>query len=321
MKLKSRAAVLQRLHLLIQYSDEFLRQVQDRRSKYLNEFPINPNKDPEDKMLVRVNEYAEELCNQFCILWPQDKSATETVIILLRDFIMNGGVGGLKVRKDQEFQPSVKMNIGFKDDTLHITIKSPVTKKQLIDFWPTVSVHQEKFLFGSDSKDAKEVAEYMFALDRAKLAVGRDKTATEYRKLKKRHDERYAVLGNKYMDTPEFERNTDRLHELGKKIHSRDIFRESPKVQLDEDLHILRLYREHGQRAEDEYRKVKLKDYIVKQDKKISNSDLSRLTFPELLIKYCPKWKNLTSHDIDTRLRIKNFSQRLEEIMEAFCLK
>lgn len=321
MKLKTRAAVLQRLHLLIQHSDEFLKQVQDRRTKYLKEFPLNPGKDPEEEAFTRVNDYAEGLCQQFCILWPQDQSEKEGIMILLRDFIMNGGAIRFKAQKEQEFQQSVKMRIGFVEGTLRINIVSPVTKKQLNDLWPTISEYQKKFIFGADSKDAKEVTEYMLALERAKFAVGRNKTDTEYRKLKKKQNEQFAKLGNKYMDTSEFSRIDDRLDILGKEIDSRDIFKEGTKHKLDEDLYILRLYRDYGKDAEDEYKKTKLVEYLARKDKRIPSGELSILPFPELLVKYCPRFADLSFKEIDKELRISNFNQRLEEVMEAFCLK
>jgi len=278
---------------------------------------------PEDsvpKMLDRVHEYSESLCDNFCLIWPQDLSEKKTITELLSYFIMHG-VGPFKVKEDQEFQRSVKVKIGFGENSLQITIVSPISKKSLMDMWPSISLLQEKFLFGADSKDPKELAEFMLSLDRAKLAVGRDKIATEYRKIKKRQAEQFSDLSNKYIHTPEFKRDDARLHELGKKIYEREIFKENPKLQLDDDLEILRLYREYGENAEEEYRKRKLSEYLGKQKLKIPSVELCKSTFPELIIKYCPKLVDISFNEIDKQLRIKNFSQRLEEMQEAFCLK
>lgn len=298
MKLKPKPTVVQRLHLLTSYSSDFMQKLGGYTDKLNEEFPylLTRSESPSDECLQRVTEYAEQLCKDFCIAWKEQEM--RYALIILNDFVLNGGAS------------SKKVGFRFQDDELHIVFRAPMTKRQLTDMWDVIDQLQERFIEGYGSKESKEQAEYAKRVNEAKLRIGK-MPIKEYRSLRNKEKELYK------QEPPETLPIEDmmRLAELQALIDRKGLFTENPKEQLDEDVLILRLFRDHGEKAEDEYHLLKLNEWLNETQGVTAEDGIS---FAEACAKHCPEFMDST--DIYKVIRAKNFEQRLAQAREAFCL-
>lgn len=297
MKLKDRAAVYWRIHLLLKNSPDF-------RNMF---FPPLGNEESYRIFQKRFfkNGQADDnsIIDYYCLA--SNERQREYAIEVLREIY---GIADdwsyvlFRAANNNELSPEYpKMMTRFQDGILHLEIRTPMTKQEWNKAWLRVAMLQLLFLVGANEKNVgthgKEYFKQVEKLYRRRPSVKKKLHDV----MKQSHDMNFLL----YID------------HVWREIESEDPWKENPKQQLDEDIQILRLHREYGEKAEDEYKKIKLVSWLDTKGKKIADIDLKQLSSDEILLKYKRdfwdmEWKNL---------RAKDFNRRVEKVMEAFCLE
>lgn len=301
MQLKAKPSVVQRIHILCRNSAEFVNEVSEVRNQIKNE----KNQSTKEKL---ITGHARQICDQFCIAW--NSGEQECAVDVLSGFIADG--------VDSFF----KIEYSYVEDEIRITIKAPIEKREFQDEWDTISFLQLQFFESFKPGGSNENTDlFMGDLYRAKFGVGEKQHFKKFEKLLTEAEE----LSDSPEDMEKKSGIETELNDLYYKMGHKDIFKENPKNRknIDDDLIILKLYKQHGDesKAKEEYGKIMLLRWM-KKNNVVEPKNANSLSFNALLLE-CPKLQNpkyLGGDMLDTEIGIKNFTQRLREIREAYHL-
>ncbi|MDO8468157.1 MAG: hypothetical protein Q7S29_00155 [Candidatus Peribacter sp.] len=298
MKLKDRAAVYWRIHVLLKNSPDF-------RNMY---FPPTSKMEESDSIFKKrfcVNGQVDDdlIIEYFCLA--SNENQKKYALEALQEINdPNMKFFWFKLFYNNKMPPEFpKMGIQFQDGVMHIEIRTPLTKKEWNDTWWRIARYQLMFLSGANE-----------------TGLGTEK------------DEYYAALENLYIKKPSVKKRVHSLKEsfgkdkhyetysaqLWQEIKMEDPWKENPLKQFDEDLLILRLHRTYGTSAKDEYRKIKFIEWLKHKNIMVAKEDSRTLSFVELAATYRPDFMNMPVQKMDKTLRLKNFEQRLQEVKDAY---
>ncbi len=285
MKLKQRPTVYHRLELLLRHSPKFAERMREMHEKM------------DEK---NEEELVGGLADEFCLFEGiDDAQVREDVLFELGTHIGSNlklyGTHNYR-SNDAHYSPKVDLHYDAAEQVVVIEIKAPTTKAELLKHWWRIANEQRNFLQSGAPTDSLKIAKRMGSPDVKRLA-----------ELKKKQK---GIKG-----LSESERGE--LVAIFWKLMTRDIFKESQKQQLDEDVFILRLSRDYGKDAELEYYRCKLIEWLKATKAENVNDDLS---FQETCEKHCPDFMQLSFDEIRKVIRAKNFEQRLAQARMAFGL-
>lgn len=303
MKLKSKPAVIHRINLLLRNSNRFYDE--------LASVPMNASKEVKTQIF-------SGMCEEYFV------ASTEEEMNVARDILLRLNEEGevlFYTSKEQEdvygrFK-TVKADTNFqeKECELHIIIKAPVTRREYDCMWTQVLIKQRAFIEGSQDYDEPQLSMSDANVEKAVLASGKDKTLRRTYLAANEH-----ATHNTSLDIDDIDKETMKFFMMQQDLALKDIWKENPKEQLDEDLEILRFNSRFSsaQQAASEYPAFALARWL----KRVHGvkEDLSEIDLPTMLRKYLPEFNDKPLEVVKKFIGMKDFERRLREVKEAMML-